>query len=239
MNDFVYKSYLFSSQEFMVLSACAGVDKIHLLFESRSEQLTQKELNLMVFRLYQRGILYWKDENSYELKPEIRVLLRDMKNAGKELRVYSQKSGSPLLCFWDDYVVVMELSGNDKDTIKIHSLPKNDFLTELCDRGILPLRNRQETGELMEAGDSGWKEFLRGTPDLMQKGQIMYAQLQELLMKKEELLAFVAVYDKKFGKAQGIILILNYGIYDYAVFISDDDVRADYYTPENLKRFLA
>lgn len=239
MNDLVYKNYLFSTQEFMVLSAFAGVGKLHLLLEGGQKEPDGQELSRIIFRLYQRGILCWKDEDSYELKQEIRLLFRDMNAAGRELQVYSKRSTSPLLCFWNDYTVVMELSGNDRDTVKVHSLPRNEFLEELQDRGILPEDNSGELADIVrEENDRLWETFLKNSCRFVERGHIRYAGLKRLLAEREELSAFITVCDRKTNQGQSVILLLNYGMLDYIVCVKDDAVWADYYTQDNLKGFL-
>ena len=173
MNDLVYRSYLFSCQEFMVLSACVGIESLHVLLEKKQGISDMDELNLTVFQLYQKGILCWKNENYYELKPEIRILFQNMKLACKELQIYTKKGSSPLLCFLGEYTVVTELSDNDKDAIKIHGLCREEFLTELCDRGIIPVRNSQS----IPAADSDMNfcdDFLKKCPKFLQNGRIQY-----------------------------------------------------------------
>ena len=240
MNDLVYKNYLFSSREFMVLSACAGMERLHLLREGRTEQISEQELNRIIFRLYQREILCWRDENSYELKPEISQLFHDMNEAEKELQVYAKRSASPLLCFWNDHTVVMELSGNDRDTVKLHSLPQNEFLAELQDRGVLPADN---SGEIVDVAqeDNGelWKTFVKGCSRFMEQGHIRYEELKKYLSRKEELFSFITVCDRKTGRDQSVLLLLSYGMFDCIVCMKDGVTQMDYYTLDNLRRFLA
>ena len=71
MNKFIFSSYVFSCQEFMVLSALTGIRKMNILMEEKEEELNPKTVNLILFQLYQKGIMSWKDETSYTLKPGI------------------------------------------------------------------------------------------------------------------------------------------------------------------------
>lgn len=232
MGELAYRSYFFSSQEFMVLSACSGMEGMHILFEEPPAKLSREELNVILFGLYQRGILYWKDESSYALKPEIRMMFEDMKSSKKELQIYFEKGGSPLLCFWNAHTVITELSENDKNTIKIHSLSEHDFFRELCDRGILPARDSQEIGDF--TGIGVWQKRLQ----LVQDGSIRYEALQRLLHEEDGLPAYMTVYDRKSGRDQGVILILDCGISDGMAFVEDNSVQTLWYSLDNLKKLL-
>lgn len=238
MSDLVYKNYLLTSKEFMVLSACVGMNKLHILLENKPEEITRKELNLIIFQLYQKGILYWKNEDFYDLKPEIRAMFRDMKHSKKELQVYSEKRGSPLLCFWNEYMVVTELCENEKDTIRIHSQQSNDFIRELCERGIFPERDSQEFGTVNKENSMVLENFYKDSSKFMREGEIQYESLQELLSESNELSAFITINDSRSGMDQSVILILDYGMFDCIALIENDSIQIDYYTVENLKRLL-
>lgn len=238
MSDLLYKNYLFSNSEFMVLSAMVGMEKIHIISENTSKQMDKAELNQIIFQLYQKEILQWNN-NAYALKPEIGLLFREIKRAKKELQIYSEKSGSPLLCFWGNSAVITELSGNDREVIKVHGLQNRELFTELYDREILPDGNRQEIYDLFREENVGKGNILvSGYSKFLQNGSIDHEELQGLLQKYDELSAIITVYDRKSEKDQNIIFIMDYGICDAISYLKNGFVCTDYYTVDNLYRLL-
>lgn len=238
MSDLLYKNYLFSNSEFMVLSAMVGMEKIHIISEKTSKQIDKAELNQIIFQLYQKEILQWNN-NAYALKPEIGLLFREMKRAKKELQVYSEKSESPLLCFWGNSTVITELSGNDREVIKVHGLQNRELFTELHDREILPDGNRQEIYDLFREQNVGKGNILiTGYSKFLQNGSIDHKELRGLLQKYDELSAIITVYDRKSEKDQNIIFIMDYGICDAISYLKNGSICTDYYTVDNLYRLL-
>ncbi len=239
MSDLIIKNYLFSSEEFMVLSACVGIEKLPVLFESDPRQPDRDELDHTIFQLYQKGILTWENDSSYELRQDVRTLFLDMKTAKKELHIYSKKTGGPLLCFWNEYVVVTELSGNDWGAVKVHSLQSKEFLDELRDRRILPERDCAQFKETIDReSEKRCNDFLQESPAMLQDGHMKYELLEELLEKTRDLFAFIAVYDRVLEQNQGVILILNCGIADCIAYVGDGHTYLCYYTEEELRRLF-
>ena len=127
MNDLVYKNELFSSRELMVLAAYSGMEMLRILQAGSQKTLEPEEMNEAVFKLYRKGLLCWNGKNGYEIRPELRALLQDMKYAEKELEFWSRRQKNPLHCFWGEDVVIMELSQNDEDRIKVHRSARDTF----------------------------------------------------------------------------------------------------------------
>ena len=90
MSELVYKSYLFSTKEFMILCALTGIEEIDMFGESTRCEMDEEEVNQNVFQLYQKGILYCGEEDSWKVKPEIRSLFRDMRDAEKEMQIFKR-----------------------------------------------------------------------------------------------------------------------------------------------------
>lgn len=239
MSDLIYRNYLFSSEEFMVLSASVGIERLPVLFEGTPKQPEKTELSQTVFQLYQKGILMWENDGSYALRQDVRALFQDMKAAKKELHIYSKRTGGPLLCFWDEYVVVTELSGNDSGSVRIHSLPADRFLDELRDRGILP---EQDCVQLAETIDKDSEEqcirFLKESPAMLEDGHMQYDLLEMLLEKNRDLFAFIALYDRVLGQNQGVALILNCGLADCITYVGDGQTYICYYTERDLRELF-
>ena len=239
MSDLIYKNYLFTCREWMVLAAFAGMKQGRLLFESEPEPLGRKELNLTVFQLYQKGILHWKDGGICELEPEIRLLLRDMKNAEKELQIYSKRKNSPLLCFWGDGTVVMEMSENEKGMLAVHRLERNGFLAELCDREILFPEMEEETEELLrEKREAVLQEFRGKCMQLMAGENIRYEALLSFLQGQEEVVSVITVSGGKNKCSQGILFLLDCGVCDGMIYLTGNSFQTSRYSVDDVKTIL-
>lgn len=238
MSDLVYRSYLFSRDEFLVLSAYIGMETLHILFENKAEPLDRKKINLVIFQLYQKEILRWEKENFYELKSEIKELFRKMKDSRWELQVYSEKKGSPLLCFLNQDVIVTELSENDKDRIRIYCLSKEAFLKELYDRGILPEQNFRNSGFLEEEIPTNWSILLENCRVWLEDGQDLHENLRKLLWEEEDLLAFATVFNREDGTYEEAVLVLKGERQDCLGRVKRDSVQTEYDTEECIKKFL-
>ncbi|MCD7884781.1 MAG: hypothetical protein LUI87_13920 [Lachnospiraceae bacterium] len=283
MSDLTYRSFLLSEQEFMVLSAFTGIEKVHMLIEKQPDLPDRKELSLTIFGLYQKGLLHWEN-GTCGPKSEIRDLFCNIRSSQKELLVFHREENAPLLCYWADSSVLTELSENDRDKIKLHGLSKNDFLSEMKERGILPekssrlaeydrvltrennktlsmqaekalqvensmreykaLRREGPAISPMEDCMGSFSEeisaqFLCNCPELMKDGEIQYAHLRELFERENELETAITVHNRASGEDEGVILILDCGLYDGIVQVGDGGVRAEYYSQESLQELLA
>lgn len=238
MCNLVYKNFIFSVQEFMVLCAWTGIEQLHILQGSQQEKMGGEELNLVLFQLYQKEILYWNND-TYELKQEVAQLFRDIRFASAELQIYTRTSRSPLLCFYGTYMIVMELSGNDTDAVKVHRLQEYDFFAELRNKGMLPLRDSQEMEGTAQREDcEAWCSILGKRSNLMENGCILYDRLQELLRDAKDLWVAITIHDRKSGQDRGVVLIAEQDFSDCLICIADSVVRADYYTLDSLSQLL-
>lgn len=262
MNDFVLKNYVFTVREYMVLAALAGIRKTTLLMENSPVMPEDAELEYILFELYQKGFLSWKGDFC-ELSFEIRALFRNIKEADRELQIYSRRGKEILLCFLAEQAAVMEVGGNQKDAVRVHSLPLSEFMTELTGRGILPperagLSERELSfkgagfsEEIFEAGfqDSAeaapaeearhWiREYLSGWEKLEKDGQIRSGVLQDFLEEKEKISAALVLQGRS-GEADAVLaLVLDTGLYDWLVFLKEGQLLADEYTADDFWTFL-
>ena len=110
MSDLIYKSYIISTREFIVLSLLTGIEKFHILTDGNLQPVSEEELNQIIFQLYQKDILRWKEEDSYDLNPDIKELFRNIKDSRKEIEIYWDGSSNPLICFWNASAVIMEMT---------------------------------------------------------------------------------------------------------------------------------
>lgn len=239
MSELVYKSCLFSSEEFMILCALTGIEEINMFGESGRREMDEEEADRNVFQLYQKGILYYGEEGSWKVKPEIRSLFRDMRDAEKEMQIFSRKRGGSLLCFGEEHLIIVEVSQNDRDAVRMHRQTAESFFMELCDKGMLPERDSLEMEEAAEDEESGaWGQLLASLSDLIRNGRPAYDKLEKILQEREELLLSVVVSNRKLKSDWKAISVVDLGISDWIVYAGNDSVRTDYYTMDRLRAFL-
>ena len=237
MNKFIFSSYVFSCQEFMVLSALTGIRKMNILMEEKEEELNPKTVNLILFQLYQKGIMSWKDETSYTLKPEIRSLFLDMKEAKKELEIYGKNRKSPMLCYMGEKLAVTELSENDREAIKIHSVSRTDFLEELRERGFVP-KQRESVPLEGEPSPEVLELVQRRCYGFQKDGILQVKKMQEILEKEDWLTALFLSCERENEQQKRAVLILDCGLWDCVVYMENGGFRAEYYSEENLRSIL-
>ena len=235
MNDLVYKNELFSSRELMVLAAYSGMEMLRILQAGSQKTLEPEEMNEAVFKLYRKGLLCWNGKNGYEIRPELRALLQDMKYAEKELEFWSRRQKNPLHCFWGEDVVIMELSQNDEDRIKVHRSARDTFFSELYDREILP-EYMTEKQERVDACKNVWIEFQKRNPELIQENRA--EQLKKLVGRVPELCAFINVYDRAADQEVSEILLLKNGLCGCIVVLQQNFVHIECLCEEVLKILL-
>lgn len=237
MNDLVYKNELFSSRELMVLAAYSGMERLRILQAGSQKTLEPEEMNEAVFQLYRKGLLCWNGKNGYEIRPELRALLQNIKYAEKELEFWSRGQKNPLHCFWGEDVVIMELSQNDEDRMKVHRSAKDTFFSELYDRGILPeyMTGKQERVDAGEC-ESVWIEFQKKYPGIMPENRA--EQLKKLVGRVPELCAFINVYDRAADQEVSEILLLKNGLYGCIVVLQQNFVHIECLREEVLKILL-
>lgn len=238
MYKLIHKNYILSCQEAMVLAAWSGINKLHMLCGEPLEEMDERELRLTLFQLYQKGVLCWEDPH-FRMKPELELMFQDLRRARTELQIYSERRKSPLLCFGDDDMVVMEMGENEKDTICLHSQVRKDFLEELRDRQILPSRDSRAYGsQAKEENRALMRRFRESCPSFWSGNQIQYEALKEALQEREELTACIGVTDLEEERGRGVILILDFGVFDGIIWLGEDSCSEDYFTLENLAHFL-
>lgn len=238
MSELLYKSYLFSTKEFMVLSALAGMEELKVFAEKESGNMGEEELNLTVFQLYQKGVLYWKD-GGWNINPEVYSLLRNVKESERELQIYSGIGRGPLLCYGQDPLVILELSEHDKDAVRLHPQTRDGFFVELRDRGILPERDSAELEDLEDNERSGVRgKLLERLGELTRDGQIDYGNLKKLLQERWDLIACLFLFDRKEKNVRSVIAIADGGISDWLLCIRNGNVQAERYTMDGLRGVL-
>ncbi len=222
----------------MVLSAMAGMDSAYLPTGEKPELPDLKKLSLILFQLYQKGLLKWEDDN-YIPRAEIGSLFRNIRFAKKELQIYGRNENSPLLCFWNECPVLVEHSENDRDKIKVLGLQKGDLIIELSERGILPEENTKQMGAAFEANEEDiWAGFLKTCPRLVQNGEIRYEVLENLFENQDMLTAAITVFERDNPENLYVILVLHCEMFDSLALTDGDTVRIKYYTSDILQELL-
>lgn len=238
MSNLIYKNYLFTIQEFMVLAAFAGIEEILLPGETQMETMGEGEMNMIVFQLYRKGILCWKGNGVFDLKPECRQLFVEIRACRKLLRIYSDRGKMVRLCFLSQDAVILEPSANDRNTVRLHQQTRSGFFRELCECRVLPEKDSRLPDSLFGEEEARGDCF-RGLPELMQDGKIRYEEFERVFQENEWLSSCITIYDKTAGKDQGIIFLLDRGMFNVLAFLEEGvSLRADYYSMDGLKALI-
>lgn len=220
-----------------MLAACAGIRKMDFLFENQPEIPEAQELEHILFGLYEKRLLLVK-EDCCELKPEILSIFQNIKDAGQELQIYG-KDGDTLLCFQAEQTVVMEIAGNQKDTVRLHSLSSVEFLKELSEGGILPAPGTEEVSFGTAQENLQWLEsYLDGWEELEADGIIRTEVLSSFMAEREKLSAAIVAWNPKNGRDAALIFVLDAGLYDWLIFLENGRLQADDYTADSLWAYL-
>lgn len=239
MNEVVYKKHLFSSREFMLLSAYAGMKQVPVLFYQEPEPMNEKEMNLTIFQLYQKGVLRCEEGNTCTVETEVRSMLRTLKYAEYILKIYSRNHNSPLLCFIYQNVLITELSVNEHDTIKLYMLSKAEFLQELMEQAIVPRTDSQGMNNPdMENGCETLSEFLQQISDAGSRQLPKDEVVEALLDKNENFVTGIIVSDVRLEQNRGVFFILDCGIFDGYVSLDGRIAETGCFTMERLEQFL-
>lgn len=230
MSSLVYKNELLSVREFIVLAAYAGMDEIRMLSDTCQEQVRPEELNETVFRLYQRGTLRWNGDGGYELNPEIRSLLQEIKYAKREVEIRFEDGEGLLYCFINTTVTVMERSRNDVERLRLHQVSKDAFFEELSDRGIIPPRDcGSAPAEEITECESILTEFRQKNPELFREDMILKQDqreaLKKVLEKETELNAYSMIYDRISGRQIMTVLLWQKDLQEYIMTMDAGHVQ--------------
>lgn len=240
MNKCIFNNYIFPYQEFMVLSALTGLDKLNILMDKKKEELNQKSVNQILFQLYQKEIICWKAEKLYELNPKIRSLFLNIKESKRELQIYGKNQKSPFLCYLGKEFVVTELSENDRNAIKIHGISQQNFIKELQDRGFIPVENENADFDMEESLIQGIEEefWVKNLLKSMEKTNFQMNQFPQIMEEEEHVQTTFSIYDKKKKWEKQDVFLLDCGIKDCIMFRENGTVRFAGYSAEKLKDIL-
>lgn len=232
MSELIYKSLLLSGEELMVACALSGIKELPFPLESRD--LSAEELNGTLFALCKKGFLLYKKGNVWELKPEILGIFSQIRDARRQLEIYSPRMGGPLLCFQKEDLAVMEVSENDRNAVAIHRVSPAAFPEELRDRGILPARDSLE----VEKEEGRWGDLLEAISTLLADNGKAGEAMRSLVGKHEEVMGGILVRDPADRTVESALLIVDGGISDWIFIVQPEDLRVEPYTLEGLKGFL-
>ncbi|MDO5799524.1 MAG: hypothetical protein Q4Q33_10845 [Eubacteriales bacterium] len=240
MDKLIYDNIIISAKEFMVLSALCGIKKIDFPMKKKQRPPDQKEVNLVLFQLYQKQILEMEDQHTYRLDSEIQKLFMEIKEADYEIQAYSLGKKNPLLFFSGSEIVAIELSENDREALKMRRVSRKRLLEELCSQKILPLE---------KSAPGGNEEFLQkeilALREQIQKEKIQFIKNDhidyEKLIKYSEMnrvYSFFIIKDHGSGAEKMVILLMDRGIWDCAVCFEAGHLEIEYYTEKGMEEFL-
>ncbi|MDO4634029.1 MAG: hypothetical protein Q4B01_09255 [Eubacteriales bacterium] len=212
METLAYKSYILSKREFMVAAALAGLEMLDLPFseEDRAEKplSEDRELNLTLFSLYQKEILRWKGEQSYEVSAEMQQILEELKNADTVLTVYAADTDVPFLCHLGSQTVVTESDGERERNIRLGRMTYEQLREKLIERCFPEVSEKTEK-EYIDAPELG-RAFLLENADLAVRGRISSEELQRVLKEETVLYAAILSENPRRGEeeTQNVLLFL-------------------------------
>lgn len=236
MNELTVVNELFSGQEMMVLAAGCGMETFRMVSEEKPEIPDPVELNKAIFELYRRKILCWDGKDGYIMRPDIQSLFREIKYAEKELEIRSNKQKTLLHCFCGKDVVVMELSQNDTDRIKVHKVRRNDFAAELCDRHFFHFYVSGEQGENEEKNI--WKKFREENPKMIPQNIKHLDMMREILNNAGSVSCYAILYDREKKQNVSVWVFLDDGTQGCMAVFDDKKDEAEILTEKNIEKLF-
>lgn len=238
MNRLICDNLIISAGEFMVLSALCGITKVDFPMKKRQEIPDQKEVNLILFQLYQKQILRMDGQHTCSLNPEIKKIFEGIKKAVYEVQIHSLEKQNPLVVFAGKEPVVAELSENDREALKFHCISGESFLKELRTRNILPSEKEPKSGvSLQEENPELYEQIRKKYQTFIQNAHVDHAGLLECL-KQRELRAFFIIRDRQSDTEKAVVLLLDCGIWDCTVYMEPGHMEISYYTEREMQEIL-
>ncbi len=241
MCEMLYNDLLFSSQELMVMFALSGVDRLPLPVDAAPANMSERDVELQVFGMFQRGLFFWDDAGACKWRPDVGKMVQDIRSAKEHLRIDAKENAETLVCFCSEEVAILEKSENDADAIRVHTTPRNFLIQELRERGILPKREAETFAADVDAGDAAFPGELFALLGRM-AGELGGLQSQgdplEELMQMDAVQTVLRVTDAKTEKETRAAVLLRGGLFDYAAFLTEANVRIEPYTEDALYTFL-
>lgn len=238
MDKLIYDNLIISVREFMVLSALCGLSRVDLPIKGKQEAPDQKDVNLVLFQLYQKQILVMEEPNEYRLNPEIQKLFAEIKEAGYVIESYGIDKHNSLLLFSSQKIITAELSDNDRDAVKLRFVSRNRLSEELYSQKLLPLEKETKEEKFL-------KKEIAVLHDKLQKDRSQFIKNNhidhEALMEYAEangIRSFFIIKDRQSDIEKVLILLIDCGVWDCIARFEGDCLETRYYTQKLIEEFL-
>ena len=240
MNKLIYDNVIISVREFMVLSALCGITRVELPMKKKQDLPDQKEVNLLLFQLYQKQILKKEEQAAYSLEPGIKNIFMNIKSADNEIQVYYPAEKSLLLLFPGKDIVTMELSDNDIEAVKLHCISREKFIEELCKKNILPKKESGKSrNDLRTENPALYREIKEKCRHFMKTGKVEYDRYHKYSGSGSVRISFL-IKERETDIEKKQILLFDCGLWDCmaAADLETDHMEAGYYTKKWLRNLL-
>ena len=239
MNELLNDNYILSSREFLTLAFLTGIQKISLPVQNKPQPLDEKETYQLLFQLYQKKVLCWKDNGQYTLTVGLKEIFSQIKTAAQELRIYYPGKKSPVQCFCDRNIVVTELSENDRDSLRVCKLSPVDFFLKMQEKKVFPVQKIPDKKEsLQKENPELWETLLQKYRNLLLTHHENTENLFELFDTDPAIRSLVIIYDRKIQQEKGFLLLLNSGIHNIMLYLENNNMTAEYYSEKTLREIL-
>nr|WP_296042323.1 hypothetical protein [uncultured Blautia sp.] len=249
MNELLNDNYILSSREFLTLAFLTGIQKISLPVQNKPQPLDEKETYQLLFQLYQKKVLCWKDNGQYTLTVGLKEIFSQIKTATQELRIYYPGKKSPVQCFGDRNIVVTELSENDRDSLRVCKLSPVDFFLKMQEKKVFPVQKISDKKEFLQKESLSKESLQKENPELWETLLQKYRNLLlthhentenlfELFDTDPAIRSFVIIYDRKIQQEKGFLLLLNNGIHNIMLYLENNNMTAEYYSEKILREIL-
>lgn len=238
MNKLIYDNFIISVKEFIVLSALCGISEIDFPMKKKQDAPDQKEVNLVLFHLYQKKILRMVDHHTYGLAPQIQTIFTKIKNAEYEIQAYSLEKQRSLLFFAGKEIVTIELSENDREALKLHCVSRKKFTEELCSQKLLPSeKNAKEEEFLQKKISILYEQLQKEQSQFIKNKQTDHGALLKY-SQTNRVRSFFIIKDCRTNTEKTLILLIDCGIWDCMACFETDRLEVRYYTEKGIEKLL-
>ncbi len=239
MNELLYDNYILSNREFLTLAFLTGIQKLSLPVQSKPQPLDEKEMYQLLFQLYQKKVLCWKDNGQYTLTDGLKKIFSQIKTADQELQIYYPGKKSPLQCFCGRDIIVTELSENDRDSLRICKLSQVDFFLKMQEKKVFPVQKTPDKKEsLQKENPELWENLLQKYRSLLLTYHGNTGNFFELFDMDPTICSLVIIYDRKIQQEKGVLLLLNSGVYNIMLYLEKNNMEAEYYSEKTVRDIL-
>ncbi len=205
MKEQLFNHYLLTREEYMVLLAGRGEEQVTVFQTAPEGVLSEREIHETLFQLFRKNILEWKEDGSYEVKPELYELLCGIKEARTEMMLRFRNSPAAGLCYFGERIVIVEQSETIHHGVRLHGLQEEEFWQELEDRHFLPEEHLERRDMMTEKKDveesvlpgSETDAAAAGVCNLWKHGKICTESLETWFCREPEVHCYIACKSRK------------------------------------------